>query len=296
MKFTVLVFAGVAGLVSAQNPARPQFDAASFKPAQAGPGVQSFKGGPGTSDPGRISWSKAPLRQILIRAFGVTTDQISGPDWIDSERYEIIATMPPATTADDLKVMLQGLLAERLGLAVHHESRNLPVYLLTIAKGGSKLKASAAPGADDTGATPGSHYSVGPDGCPVLPAGFHGSDAHIDAQGMECDSYGGSTISDLARQVAGLMKLGQGLRQSPHVVDNTGLEGAFDFKLRFHLQLVGPAMAAALATDGSAGDPLGDNMASLTKALEQLGLSLRKTTEPVDVVVIDKIDRVPLAN
>lgn len=55
---------------------------------------------------------------------------------------------------------------------------------------------------------------------------------------MECDSYGSYTMPELARQVAGLMKLGQGLRLSPHVIDNTGLEGAFDFKLRFHLQLM----------------------------------------------------------
>jgi len=54
--------------------------------------------------------------------------------------------------------------------------------------------------------------------------------------------------------------------------------------------------AASLSADGSAGDPLGDNISGLTKALEQLGLSLRKTTEPLDVVVIDKIERAPLAN
>ncbi len=295
MRLFAVVLVAAAGFVWAQSPAKPQFDAASFKSSPAGPGVQSFKGGPGTSDPGRISWSKAPLRQILIRAFGVESDQISGPDWIDSERYETLATMPAATSADDLKVMLQGLLAERLGLVVHHESRNLPVYLLTVAKGGSKLKASAGPTGEDTPATPGTHFSAGPDGCPVLPAG-HGWDAHTDAQGMECDSYGGYTISELAHQVAGLIKLGQGERLSPHVVDRTGLEGAFDFKLKFHLQLVGPAMAAKLATDDSAGDPLGDNMSSLTKALEQLGLSIRKSTEPLDVVVIDKIERVPLVN
>jgi uncharacterized protein (TIGR03435 family) len=113
---------------------------------------------------------------------------------------------------------------------------------------------------------------------------------------MECDSYGSYTIPELAHQVAGLMRVGQGLRQPAHLIDNTGLEGGFDFKLKFHLQLMSAAMAARLATDGSEGDPFGDNMSSLTKAVEQLGLSLRKTTEPLDVVVIDRIERVPLAN
>ena len=55
-------------------------------------------------------------------------------------------------------------------------------------------------------------------------------------------------------------------------------------------------MAATLPADGSAGDPLGDNMSSLTRTLDQLGLALRKTTEPLDVIVIDKVERVPLPN
>ena len=278
------------------EPARPQFDAASFKPVPAGSSARGIRGGPGTSDPGRISYQSATLLQILIRAFGVQTDQISGPPWIETEKYEITATMPPATTPDDFKIMLQGLLAERLGLVVHHESRNLPVYLLIPAKGGAKLKPSAGPGAGVQTAAAGEHLSVGPDGCPVLPPGVRVRDAHIDTQGMECDSYGGFTMAELASQVAGLMRLGQGLRELPHVIDRTGLAGAFDFKLRFHLQLMGAAMAAALPSDGSAGDPLGDNMSSLTSGLDRLGLALRKTTEPVDVIVIDKVDRVPLPN
>jgi uncharacterized protein (TIGR03435 family) len=113
---------------------------------------------------------------------------------------------------------------------------------------------------------------------------------------MECNSYGGFTMPELASRVAGLMRLGQGLGELPHVIDRTGLAGAFDFKLRFHLQLMNPRMAAAVPSDGSAGDPLGDNMSSLTRALDQVGLALRKTTEPVDVIVIDKVEKVPLPN
>ncbi len=296
IKSIVLALVAVSESVWAQSPAKPEFDAASFRQAPAGASAKPLRGGPGTSDPGRISYPSATLRQILIKAFGVASDQISGPAWIESDRYELTATIPPATTPDQFGAMLQGLLAERLGLVVHHESRNLPVYLLIPAKGGSKLKPSAGPGAGDTPATAEGHLSVGPDGCPVLPPGTRRWDAHTDAQGMECDSYGGYTMPELASQLAGLIRLGQGIRDSPHVVDRTGLAGAFDFKLRFHLQLMNPQMAVALPSDGSAGDPLGDNMSSLTRALDQLGLSLRKTTESLDVIVIDKVERVPLAN
>lgn len=97
--------------------------------------------------------------------------------------------------------------------------------------------------------------------------------------------------------MSGLLLLGQGVRVQPHVVDKTGLEGAFDFKLKFHLTLMGPAMAAAVPADGSGGDPIGDNVSSLTTALaDQLGLSLRKSAEPFDVIVIDKAERVPVGN
>lgn len=295
LKSIVLPLVAVSGCVWAQSPARPQFDAASFKTVPAGGSAKALRGGPGTTDPGRISYPSATLLQILIRAFGVQTDQISGPTWIETERYEVTATMPPATTPGDFETMLQGLLAERLGLVVHHESRNLPVYLLIPAKGGSKLK-PFAPSAVDQTVTPGSNFAAGPDGCPVLPPGVRVRDAHTDAQGMECDSYGGFTMAELASQVAGLLRLGQGLRELPHVIDRTGLAGAFDFKLRFHLQLMSPAMAAAAPSDGSASDPLGDNMSSLTSGLDQLGLALRKTTEPLDVIVIDKVERAPLPN
>jgi uncharacterized protein (TIGR03435 family) len=295
LKPIALPLVAVSGFIWAQSPAKPQFDTASFKTAPAGVSARGIRGGPGTSDPGRISYQSTTLLQILIRAFGVQTDQISGPTWIETEKYEITATMPPTTTPDDFKVMLQGLLAERLGLVVHHESRSLPAYLLISAKGGSKLKPFEPSAADQT-ATPGSNFATGPDGCPVLPPGVRVRDAHTDAQGMECDSYGGFTMAELASQVAGLMRLGQGLPQLPHVIDRTGLAGAFDFKLRFHLQLMSPAMAGAVSSNGSAGDPLGDNMSSLTSGLDQLGLSLRKTMEPLDVIVIDKAERVPLPN
>lgn len=295
LKSIILPLVLVSGFVWAQSPAKPQFDAASFKAAPAVGGPRGMRGGPGTSDPGRISYQSATLLQILVRAFGVQTDQISGPTWIETEKYEITATMPPTTTPDDFKGMLQGLLAERIGLVIHHESRNLPVYLLVPAKGGSKLKPSAGAGAGDSAATAGGGFAAGADGCPVLPPGIRARDMHTDAQGMECDSYGGYTMTELASQLAGLMRLGQGLRELPHVIDRTGLAGPFDFKLKFHLQLMSPAMAAAVPADG-ASDPLGDNMSSLTRALDQLGLALRKTTEPADVIVIDKADRAPLPN
>lgn len=294
VKAVVLVVLCAGVMLRAQKPV-PEFDVAVFRAVPADTPVKTPRGGPGTSDPGRITYASAVLRNILTRAFGVQSDQIVGPPWIDTEKYSIGATLPAATTQDDLRAMLQKLLADRIGLAVHHESRNLPVFVLAQAKGGPKLKPASAP--DDGDAKVNEHFSRGPDGCPVLPTGYRGWDAWIDSQGVECDSYGAATMAELAHALAGLVKLGQGLRLSPHVIDRTGLEGEYDFKLRFMMQLMGPsALAAARSADGSASDPLGDNMSSLTRSLDQLGLSLRKASEPLDVIVIDKIQRVPVEN
>ncbi len=295
VKSFVLGLIVVGGSSWAQSPASARFDVASFKPVQGNGSLKALNGGPGTPDPGRISYASATLRQILAKAFGVESDQIAGPAWMDSEKYEVRATMPTSTSPEGFKIMLQGLLTERLGLAVHHEMRNLPVYVIARGKGSLKLVPSAALRTGDTAAPP-DNLPQDPDGCPVLPAGIHGYDGRRNAQGIECDSYGGYTMPELAHTVAGLLKLGQGLRQPAHVVERTGLQGAFDFRLKFHLELVGPAMAAALPLDGTAGDPLGDNMSSLVRALDQVGLSLRKTTESLDTIVIDRVERVPVEN
>lgn len=295
----------IGGSGRSQTTAKTQFEVASFKPVPAGTATKRLSGGPGTSDPGRITWPSATLSQLLTKAFDITADQISGPAWIDTERYATTAIVPQGATPEEFQVMLQNLLAERLALKLHHETKNLPAYILTVSKAGSKLTPAAPPAAGDApriveSGVPASAVErppVGRDGCRTLPPGFHARELAMDQNGVECDTYVRSTVAELAKQVSGLLMLGQGVRVSPHVIDQTGLEGAFDFKLKFHLTLMGPAMVAAVPADGSGGDPVGDNVANLTTALaDQLGLSLRKSVAPFDVIVIDKAERVPAGN
>jgi uncharacterized protein (TIGR03435 family) len=94
------------------------FEAASVKPA--GPFVPGemggMRGGPGTGDPGRITIPRATLSDLLARAYDVWLDQISGPAWLDDRSayaYRIDATLPPNTTTEQFRLMLQNLLAER---------------------------------------------------------------------------------------------------------------------------------------------------------------------------------------
>src|SRR5262245_31056417 len=159
------------------------FDVASVKPATPptpnGRGMVMFRGptgGPGTKDPGRISYPFMTLKNLLMTAYDVKNFQISGPSWMDTERYDINATMPPDTTKEQFRVMLQNLLAERFKIAVHRETKELPMYSLVVNKGGPKLKESdPAPAnseANDAATPPPqppSQPKIGPDGFPILP-------------------------------------------------------------------------------------------------------------------------------
>jgi len=119
----------------------PEFDAASIKPSQPGGNRQSIR-----IDPGRITYSNVTLRDALMSAYDAKDYQISGPDWLKTDRFDIIATAPGPVADDVMKTMLQKLLSARFQMTVHREKRDLPVYGMVISKTGTKLHEAAAPG------------------------------------------------------------------------------------------------------------------------------------------------------
>src|SRR5262245_39822510 len=99
------------------------FEVASVKRLpQPGPSV-STGGGPGTSDPGRWWRSNVTMASLLVQAFQIQGHAIVGPDWLRSTRYEITATVPVGAKRDDVPLMIQRLLSERLGLRFHREQK-----------------------------------------------------------------------------------------------------------------------------------------------------------------------------
>ena len=113
--------------------AAQSFDAASVKPARGGP-VRI------ESDPGRLTVHAETLEVLIKVAYGLRDYQFSGPGWLHTERYDIVATTDAPQTRATQLAMLRQLLAERFRLAVHRESRTMPVYALVPGKGGPKLK------------------------------------------------------------------------------------------------------------------------------------------------------------
>lgn len=272
-----------------------EFDVASVKLAAAGNrpvitqdaggtfrlGAPSVAGGPGTSTPERYSNRFGSLRDLLVRAFGLVERdaQVAGPGWIDSEHYDVAVTMPPTTTEAQFREMLQNLVIKRFKLTLHHESKNLPVYELTVGKDGHKLTPST-----DARAESGSpdFKNKDKDGFVVTKPGYSGmvmsTGPGPSGQVTQNWVYGQTTLETFA----GMLKNAVGRR----VLDKTGLEGKYDFRVYYEPERRGAAPA------------IPDHpVLTVFDALEQqLGLRLVEAKAAVDVVVVDAGDKTPTEN
>jgi uncharacterized protein (TIGR03435 family) len=288
---SVLVLACVSAF--GQTAANLTFEVASVKrtpPPE--PNAPVFygppRGGPGTADPAQITWTNAALRNILMTAYDVQTFLVVAPDWLATERYDIIAKVPAGATKAQVRVMWQNLLKDRFGMVLHQESKEFPVDELTVAKGGSKLKetdlppdsepfspTTGPPKLDKNGAREmngfGSILTVFP--------GANGATGSLRAKGLPS--------SEIAIRLAGY-------RRRP-VIDKTGLTGRYDFTLEFALDMTGiptpPGFSAA--ADNNASDP-GSDIASAVE--KQLGLKLTSTKGNLDVIVVDRAEKIPTEN
>jgi len=223
----------------------------------------------------------------------VAFDQIQGPGWIAEEKYDVAAKVPLGATKDDLKVMLQNLLKERFKLAFHHIIKDFPVYELTIAKGGLKLKENTDPNLQPS--RPGDpRMPLDRNGFPQLPPGTAGMVSapvngltHMTARGMPVSIV----VGRLGAQLGAVT--GPNTYAPGRILDKTGLTGKYDFNLEY---AGGSRIGAALSLPTSAdGEPSGG--LSFVDAIEkQLGLKLTKTNAPVDVLVIDHAEKTPTEN
>jgi uncharacterized protein (TIGR03435 family) len=305
-----------------------EFEAASVKPSAPPAGRGAIRpgpqGGPGSGDPGRLTYSFSTISDLIVDAYSVKRSQISGgPNWLDSERFDIVAKVPEGATKEQVKAMLQNLLAERFKLTLHRETKELPMYALVVGSKGPKLKVSAVndappatafqPKAGGRGEAeaqavepppPGRpsirDLKIGPDGCPEMPGEAAGRAVNfmMMTPNGECMISKGETMEGLAA------KLSNGLDRP--VIDQTGLKGKYDFKLRYDPSSMsggrgGPKDALDPAPAG--GDPAnpispgGDLPPSVFNALqEQLGLKLEAKKGPVDLLVIDHVLKTPTKN
>jgi uncharacterized protein (TIGR03435 family) len=211
---------------------------------------------------------------------------VGGPGWIESERYEIEAKAEGTADRAQLFLMLQSLLEDRFQLKIHRETRELPTYSLVATKGGPKLPApkegscvTIDPGAPPP-PPPGGRMAPPGSAPPVVPCGS--INVMLEPSGARMQG-GKVPMAELIRTLS--MVLGR------TVVDKTGYSDLFDVRLDFLPDATTSALPAP--PPGAAIDP---NQPTILAALqEQLGLKLESTKGPVEVLVIDHVEK-PAAN
>jgi uncharacterized protein (TIGR03435 family) len=256
-----------------------KFEVATVKPAAPLTGRGIPRGGPGSADPGRINFTYASMKNLLMTAYAMKINQITGPAWIDTERYDIVATVPPGATKEQVNVMLQNLLADRFKLVVHRETRDLPLYELVVAKNGSKMK----PYVEDPKAPkpePGQPFARGKDGNPIPPPGTL----------MMSQSPGRMRATASKQSMSRLTDLLAGRVERP-VIDKTGLAGDFDYSLEFR-----PEGPNALPPGPQGAPDASDAPDIFTAVQEQLGLKLESKKGPIEMLVVDRAEKVPAEN
>ena len=251
---------------------RPQFDAASIKQNINCAGRVNPRGG-GALTSEYYSTSCVPVRVLIRVAYGPQqrsffrpTDVLGGASWLDTEVYDV-AARGSIGTIDQWHAMLQRLLEDRCSLKIHKETREVPVYALTVAKGGPKVQAH----------NPGncrlitySNAIESPQPATDQPAldycetsySFKGGTANITALGVTMDQFASGMLDRLDRLV----------------VNRTGLAGIFDVRLEYSPE---SAQAAPDATGQSV----------FTAVQQQLGLKLSPDKGNVEVLVIDHVDK-----
>lgn len=262
-----------------------KYDVASIKPSLPPTGGGMMMVGMRETPDGLVA-TNAPLMFLVQSAYRVNSFEISGaPSWLNSDRYDVDARMDGSVvdaleklTVDERKLarrkMLQVLLADRMKLVVHQDFKEVQIFSLVIAKNGPKLQESKPAAAPANGAS-GAAGGRGPGGGMST-----GSE-----DGMRASTFRETTISYLASWLT--------LNLRTRVVDKTGLTGVYDFKLKWAPERSRSAVPAGDAPTGqpavTSSDPTGPTL--LDAVQDQLGLKLESGKGPVDIIVIDHIEK-----
>lgn len=289
MRRHLLVLAAVGVLPAvliAQSDPRPSFDVVSIKPNRTNQGIPVVLFQPG----GRVIAANVSVWQVMLVAYGLESVQLLNvPDWATTERYAIEARTRDDVPSATVRLMLRSMLADRFAVAAHAERRELPTFALKMARSdkrlGPKLRTSGpecAPVRAPEGVPP-------PPPPPPPPVGNAAPIRvilpHDEPQRRRCGamltpgwmSARNITMEELTRLITQVMRR--------PVVDETGLAGEFDLDVLFQPEGLGGALV------GPPPPAVSDAPALTTALQDDLGLRLESRTGPVDVVVVDRIER-----
>jgi uncharacterized protein (TIGR03435 family) len=260
----------------------PKFEVASVKPVPNDPigdsdGVtflrqfvqQNLRIGeiPMTA-PDRVDLQQWTLRDLIAAAYGVRSSQVSGPDWLSHERFDIEAKVPLGTPKGELNDMLQSLLAERFALSAHSLAHNEQVYALTVEEGGPKLTPAASPRDHSQILSEEGQKDQAMQGLAALTKQMKTVHQNASVAGFSTRSWPSITLEELAKRL-------EPFTGTP-VMDQTGLTGRYSVMIEI------------------SNDPDSEN--TIFNALAKLGLKLERRKMPIETVVVDRASKTPTPN
>ena len=287
-----------------------------LRPLQAQAAAGKFRIGMNI-DAARVDIGFMSLADIIPIAFAVKPYQVSGPNWMKENRFDILAKMPEGATKEQVPLMLQALLADRFKLVAHRESQDHPIYALVVGKNGPKLKDSV-PDADAPPVEASPQASNGgaplinmPEGQVRVSAGGKGAVLSGGSMGTTRITMGPNGAMHLESAKMTMQAFADFLTRfmDRPVIDMTELKGTYQIGLDLGISdlinaakstglvpagaiVGGPGAAAGLPAGAS--DPSGGG--SIFEAVQQLGLKLDSRKSSVDTIVIDHIEKMPTEN
>lgn len=296
MQRGILAILAAAAAWAQNEPARPEFEVASIRPSAPYTGAGQLKVGVHI-DGAQVNCIYLSLKDYIRMGYQVKDYQIVGPEWLASARFDITAKIPGDAAQGKVRDMVQALLADRFQMKMHRDTKELPVYGLVVAKGGLKMKESApdADAAAPSGPSDGGRGTVnvtatgGPGGTTVsfgMGSYFALGDNRFEAKKL--------TMANLAETLARFV--------DRPVVDMTQISGNYDFTLEFspedyRAMMIRSALAAGVVLPPQAMQLLENSSGdSLLNAMQTVGLKLEPRKAPLDVLVIDRIEKSPTEN
>jgi uncharacterized protein (TIGR03435 family) len=286
---TLLVIVSAA-TAFAQTAPRPEFEVATIRPSAATPqdGVTAGV----RIDGAQVRCAFLTLKDYIGIAYRVKLYQVSGPDWIASDRFDIAGTVPAGIPTTQFPEMLKSLLEDRFQVKIHRDKKDFPVYVLEVARGGLRMRESApdanAANADSKapinitggGSAQGVSVNLG------RGSSYTFSNNKFEAKRLNMPALAGSLERFLDRPI----------------VDMTDLNGSYDFSLDvtpedYRSMLIRAAVTAGVSLPPEALRLLdGASVPSLFDAMQKLGLKLDARKAPLDLLVIDAALKTPTDN
>jgi uncharacterized protein (TIGR03435 family) len=256
MTVTVLLMMGLArAQVPTQDSGLLKFEVASVKPSPP-----EARGGMARPEPGGLRYrgNNLPLKAYISSAYRIKADQVVGaPNWVDTDRFDIEAQAEKPSSLEEFHLMTRTLLAERFHLKFHFETKEMPLYALVVDTSGAKLTL----------------HDAANSGEPWIEQGM---DMPFHARWTATSS----SMELFAFRLASVM--------DRPVIDQTGLKGDYDFKLAYTVDLPPNLPQNAMVN----GQPIDTSGPSIFQAVrQQLGLRLEPRKGPVQVMVVDHVEK-----